>query len=949
MEAVELKGKAEPIPVWRATQARSRFIVEVDKPTSPFIGRDSEIELLRQAFRRMIREESVQLVTVTGEPGVGKSRLVGEFFAWVDAQPEICLWRHGRCLPYGDGVTFWALGEIVKAQAGILETDSPAAADAKLVAAVELVVEDAADRDWIAGHLAALVGSRPGSEASADRAETFSAWRAFLEAMAAHRPLILVIEDLHWADDAMIEFVEHLADWATGVPMLILCTARPELYERRPGWGGGKRNSTTVALSPLHADEIAALVASMLEETLLPAETQAALLERAGGNPLYAEEFVRMLTDRGILRRQGRAWQLGTDADIPVPDTVQALIAARMDTLPPERKALLHDAAVIGRVFWPGALATMGGADAGDVVNGLHDLLRKELVRPVRRSSMQGEDEFTFWHILVRDVAYAQIPRAQRAERHRKAAGWIERAAGERAGDHAEILAHHYLQAIELSGRNAADDELRAAAGRYLYLAGDRASQLDFRRAIDLFRQSKELSGPDDAWYGDLLIDLGGTLMAMGRQQETAVELEAARRYFTDRGNPTRAAFATTMLGLVTRHMNQMDRTRELFAEARAVLESQPPSFELNRVYAAMAGDAMLRSQYRESFAYAQKAIEIADTLDRPELKVRPLQARGWAKWDERDVAGALADLGAAVELAVAKGYPGEAAVAYNNYAGLRWNADGPAAGLETYTEGMLFSTRRGMEGTRMWSFAESTLALYDLGRWDEVLTAADEVAAESKARSWTQPAGFSEPMRAKVLFQRGDLEGATSVSEANLVSARMTGDPQLVIPALEVESLLAAAGGRTEEARAALLEVERITSETAPLVLSAGAEFIRVACQIGDVALAGRLADVNLAIPGRPENIVVEGRAVIAETEGRFEEAAAGHREAVERWATYGSLPEQGLALIGLGRCLLALGRAAEATEPFLAARELFAPLGAVRLVGEVDELLAQTSARAG
>ncbi len=350
----------------------------------------------------------------------------------------------------------------------------------------------------------------------------------------------------------MIDFVEHLADWVTGVPLLLLCTARPELYERRPGWGGGKRNSTTVALSPLQADEIAALVSSLLNETLLPAETQSALLERAGGNPLYAEEFVRMLTDRGILQRRGRAWQIATDGDIPVPDTVQALIAARMDTLSPERKALLHDAAVVGRVFWPGVVATMGNADRDEVVNGLHDLLRKELVRPVRRSSMQGEDEFTFWHILVRDVAYAQIPRAQRAARHLKAAGWIESAAGERVGDHADILAHHYLQAVELGGLAGEEaDTARAAAARYLYLAGQRASQLDVTRAAALFRQALALVPADSVEAAETRYALGTSHFGMASQAEAAAEVEAAIDIFTARGELVRAAEAMALLSMV--------------------------------------------------------------------------------------------------------------------------------------------------------------------------------------------------------------------------------------------------------------------------------------------------------------------------------------------------------------------------------------------------------------
>ena len=247
----------------------------------------------------------------------------------------------------------------------------------------------------------------------------------------------------------MIDFVEHLADWATGVPLLLLCTARPELYERRPGWGGGKRNSTTVALLAAPADEIAALL-SLAAGRDAPARPRRRppLLERAGGNPLYAEEFVRMLTDRGILQRAGRPGRSRRDGDIPVPDTVQALIAARMDTLSPERKALLHDAAVVGKVFWPGALASMGDADRDDVVNGLHDLRARSWSDQCADPRCRARTNSPSGTSLVRDVAYAQIPRARARRRHRQAAGWIEETAGERVGDHADILAHHYMQAL---------------------------------------------------------------------------------------------------------------------------------------------------------------------------------------------------------------------------------------------------------------------------------------------------------------------------------------------------------------------------------------------------------------------------------------------------------------------------------------------------------------------
>ena len=206
--------------------------------------------------------------------------------------------------------------------------------------------------------------------------------------------MILVFEDLHWADEQLLAFVEHLVDWSTGVPLLVLCTARPELYESHAGWGGGKRNSSTISLSPLGADDTARLISGLLRKAVLPAETQALLLEQAGGNPLYAEEFVRMLTDQGVIDERG---ELVGD-DIRVPDTVQALIAARLDTLPPERKALLHDASVVGKVFWTGVVAAMDERDESAVRSGLHELSRKELVRPARMSSVKDQAEYSFWH-----------------------------------------------------------------------------------------------------------------------------------------------------------------------------------------------------------------------------------------------------------------------------------------------------------------------------------------------------------------------------------------------------------------------------------------------------------------------------------------------------------------------------------------------------------------------
>ena len=270
LEPVAAKGKQDPIQVWRATTARSRFGVDTElRAETLFVGRDSELALLGETFARTLREPSTQLVTVVAEPGVGKSRLVWEFREAIDRQPDLVRWRQGRCLPYGDGITFWALGEIVKAEAGVLETDSPAEALEKLRHVADLV-DDESDAAWITERLAPLVGVQD-EVAGVGREEAFSAWRRYLEALAAARPTVLVLEDIHWADSALLDFVEHLLDWAADAPLMVVATARPELYDVRPGWGGGRRNSVTLGLPPLSDEDTARLVSSLLERSVMPA------------------------------------------------------------------------------------------------------------------------------------------------------------------------------------------------------------------------------------------------------------------------------------------------------------------------------------------------------------------------------------------------------------------------------------------------------------------------------------------------------------------------------------------------------------------------------------------------------------------------------------------------------------------------------------------------------
>ena len=436
---------------------------------------------MKGIFEKAVASESVQLVSVVGEPGLGKSRIVAELGEYVDARPELITWRQGRCLPYGEGITFWALGEIVKAHAGILESDDPATAMAKL----DVVLPQGEERAWFRQRLLPLLGIEASSQA--EREELFTAWRRWLEQIAEQDPTVLVFEDLHWADEALLAFLEHLADRAEGVPLLIVGTARPELYEQHPDYANGLHNANRINLAPLSPEETARLVSALLDASVIPVELQQPILDRAGGNPLYVEEFVRLLRDKDLIVQKGSSWELAEGAEVPFPDSVRALIAARLDTLTPDAKSLLADAAVIGKVFWAGAVAAMGDRDPDLVIDMLRDLSRKELVRPSRRSSMQGEAEYAFWHILTRDVAYNQLPRASRAARHIAAASWIEAQAPDRVEDLADVLAYHYATALDLAHASGDADQaatLEAPARRFLTLAGERALGLDTKAAL---------------------------------------------------------------------------------------------------------------------------------------------------------------------------------------------------------------------------------------------------------------------------------------------------------------------------------------------------------------------------------------------------------------------------------------------------------------------------------
>ena len=758
-------------------------------------------------------------------------------------------------------------------------------------------------------------------------------------------PVVLVVEDLHWADDALLGFVEHLVDWSTGVPILLVCTARPELYERHHGWGGGKRNSTTIGLSPLSEEETARLIAALLDQAVLPAETQSALLDRAGGNPLYTEEFVRMLVDRGLLEHRGASWTIAEGAEIPVPENVQAIIAARLDTLSPERKALLHDASVVGKTFWSGALTAMGPADEREVRESLHELARKELVRAVRRSSVEGQAEYSFWHLLVRDVAYGQIPRSARANKHVAAAGWIEAMVGERVPDHAELIAHHYLQALALSSTSATPidaDSLQARAARFLMMAGDRATALDFGKAYEHYSRALGLIGADDADRPRLLVKLCEATQLTGRLDDSVKFGEEAVEGFRRRGELVAAGDAMTSLQRAVWYRGDTAHAMSIAREAVDLLEREPPGPALGKAYGILASRLAIAGNPTESFHFAEKAIPICREFGLTASLSRALGFRGWSGFF-LGLGDGLDDNREAARLALESDDP-SAPVALVNLAGLLWEVEGPGPALEQYEQAIAFSQRRGLAGMASWAKAETTWVLYDLGRWDELREAAQEVISASAERS--QVNFVCLPFVAFTKVWRGELDEAAAMAEEFLPTCREIHDPQILLPALEAAALVAR---RREDTRGAVELVEEYERETEgrPMWRSMYLPtFLRILAAEGRHDVADRLIEGTAEWGARRASGMTSVRAIVAEGKGELEEAQTLYEEAAEKWRAFGHVLERGQALLGAGRCLAQLGRSQEAVDRLRTARELFASLGATPLVAEADDWLERATA---
>ena len=791
--AVDAKGKSEPVRVWEVVAARSRFGVDVTHHALvELVGRDRELSVLRDAFERARHERIPQLVTLVAVPGMGKSRLVYELSRIVDADPELITWRQGRCLAYGDGVAFWALAEVVKAQAGIHDEDSEDAVAKKLQTAVAAAVADEKDATWVESHLRPLVGLETGTGLGGDRrGEAFAAWRRFFEALADQRPLVLVLEDLHWADEGLLDFVDELVDWLSGVPLLVVCSARPELLERRPGWGGGTLNAAMIGLTPLSSEQTAVLISQVLARSVLPAEIQQALLDRSEGNPLYAEQFAQLYLERGSAE------------DMPLPETLQGIVAARLDGLSAEEKAVLQDASVIGKVFWTAALRR--DEHAADPL--LHSLERKGFLTRQRRSSVGSEGEWAFAHMLLRDVAYGQIPRAERAHKHRETAEWIESLG--RSEDHAELLAFHWRSARELALASQQDTtELETPTRLALRAAGDRAFSVNAYPAAAAYYDEALALWPDDEERPRLLYQCADALY-IATDHRALTALEEARDALLAVGDHQTAAEAELSISRIWWHRGQRDESaaHASRAEELAGAECSPARA---RVLANIARTRAIAGDREDGLRLAREALEMAQVLGLDELRAHALATISLAKMYLDDPSG-VEDGEKALEIALAINSPQAGTIANNMGVDAIFKFDLRRAG-ELFVEGLQIATRFGDASNVRWLRHQCAAWDFVQGRWDEALEGEGAFIAECDAGSPHYLEAAARANRALIREARGDVEGALVDSRRAVDLVRESGDPQEVLPQLGGAVDVLERHGFLAEARALAEEVVELS-----------------------------------------------------------------------------------------------------------------------------------------
>ena len=923
----ELKGKAEAVHVWRArrvTAGRAGALKSAGLET-PFVGREREFRLVKDLFHATAEEGRARLVSVIGVAGIGKSRLSWEFFKYIDGLAEVVWWHHGRCLAYGEGVAYWALAEMLRMRAGIAEEEASEVARAKLRDALELYVPDAEEREWIEPRLAHLLALEEGS--ASDREDLFSAWRLFFERLAEQGPCVLVFEDLQWADSGLLDFVEYLLEWSRTHPLFVLTLARPEFDARRASWGAGKRNFTSVYLEPLSDEAMDSLLCGLAPG--LPEELRARIRERADGIPLYAVETVRMLLDRGLLERAGDEYRpTGAVETLEVPETLHALIAARLDGLPPDERRLLESASVLGKSFTRRGLAMLTHTSEDELEPLLASLVRKEVLglQVDPRSPERGQ--YGFLQALMQRVAYETLSRAERKARHLAAAEYLSTGWGPEEDEVVEVIASHLVDAY----RSAPDAEdapaIRARAREHLERAGERAGSLGAAaEAQRYFEQAAELAA-DDVSRARFLERAASMAWRAARSEQATRHFEDALRVFEAVGDSHAAARVSARLGEVMWQVGRLDEALERMERAYATLGDDEQDADAAALAAEFGRLHFFAGNAERARELIEQALAVAESLRLPEVISQALNTKALIL---RRPEESLALLRHALAVAFEHDLVAAAGRAYFNLSfvlALRDRFDEARRVLE---DALALARRRGDRGQELMVLAQLSEVLAVLGEWDEALARMKEIPEDARRQGYIFSGNAH--MLAFIRVNRGELEEAEPLVAE---SAAMASDQQSRSFAAIARAVVARARGRHREALAAAQEAYELARPSHPAVpVEPLVEAVEAALALDDLGKAEELLAPLATLPP------VERTHSLQAQEARLQAclaAAGGERDGVEpRYKRAAALFRElgtpfwlAVTLLEHGEWLVASGRGDEAAPLLGEAREIFERLRA-------------------
>ena len=630
----ELKGKTEEVPLWRALRVAAgvggRRRSEGLEP--PFVGRDRELRLVKELFHSSAEQGRSHLVSVLGIAGIGKSRLSWELFKYLDGLTELAYWHRGRCLSYGDGVTYWALAEMTRERFRIAEGEDAHSAREKLSTALADFVPDDEERQWIAPRIAHLLGLEEERQAR-EKEDLFGAWRLFFERLSERAPVVLVFEDVQWADAALLEFVEYLLEWSRNHAIYVVALARPDVADRHPDWPTS-RNTTTLALDPLSDEAIAQLLEGLVPG--LPDHARDRILARAEGVPLYAVETVRMLLDKGLLRREGDVYvPAGELGELAIPETLHALAAARLDGLGPEERRALQDAAVLGKTFTKASLAEVSGRSEAELEPLLAFLVRREILGLQNDPRSPELGQYGFLQDLLRQVAYETLARPERKARHLAAAAYLESTGDETV----EVVASHLLSAYDADPEAGDAEAIRERARLALVHAGDRAAALAASaEALRYYEQALEL-----APTAELHERAGRAAYYAARLADARAHLEQALEIRESDGDIRGAARARVALAEVAFWDHRASQAIDLLHDAVGVLTQGEHDADLARAVAELSRYLTLAGRHDEAIPLIERSLELGEALDLPDVFAHGLITKGVAlNWAGRSREAAL-------------------------------------------------------------------------------------------------------------------------------------------------------------------------------------------------------------------------------------------------------------------------------------------------------------------